>query len=81
MYNRGLYEPVQSAFRRDPRTLVGMLPADEWPRDWRRIKWEISTNRAIDFRVGVPFAAPVEGKPDFACFTGCFRLDIPYLCS
>jgi tetratricopeptide (TPR) repeat protein len=41
-YKKDQYDPVQSAFRRDLRTLVGMLPADEWLRDWRRIKWEIS---------------------------------------
>jgi hypothetical protein len=42
MYNKDLYEPVQSAFRHDLRTLTGMLPIEECPHDWRRIKWEIS---------------------------------------
>ena len=42
MYNKDLYEPVQSAFRRDLRTLAGMLPPEGCTHDWRRIKWEIS---------------------------------------
>lgn len=42
MYNKDLYEPVQSEFRRDLRTLAGMLPIEQCPHDWRRIKWEIS---------------------------------------
>jgi tetratricopeptide (TPR) repeat protein len=42
MCNKDLYEPWQSDFRRDLRTLVGMLPIEECPHDWRRIKWEIS---------------------------------------
>jgi len=42
LYNKHLYEPVQSAFRDDLRTLVGLLPIEQCPHDWRGIKWEIS---------------------------------------
>ncbi|MGO9271505.1 MAG: tetratricopeptide repeat protein [Terriglobia bacterium] len=45
MYNKDL--SAQVAFRRDLRTLVGMLKVDECPHDWRRIKWEISNALAI----------------------------------
>ncbi len=48
IYKRDSYDSVQADFRRDLRTLVGMLPVDECPHDWRRIKWEISSALAAD---------------------------------
>jgi tetratricopeptide (TPR) repeat protein len=42
LYNKDLYEAAQSAFRDDLRTLVGLLPIEQCPHDWRRLKWEIS---------------------------------------
>ncbi len=38
---------VRKAFMDDLRTLVGLLPVEECPNDWRTIKWEILNSYVI----------------------------------
>jgi tetratricopeptide (TPR) repeat protein len=47
LYSKELLEDVQSAFLRHLRTLVCILPIEECPHDWGRIKWEVSSALAV----------------------------------